>query len=218
MIDLRVDLHPPPRLFGALARQLPFAISTAINETLKDVQTRERARILTRFTIRRRPFAERAVKIKPFSTKRTLAGVVKIEPPGGPSRADIFAKFERGGTKRPRDGQHIAVPIDARRTKSGVVSKTQRPKAFRFVRRTTRRGKVQARGERRTFIITNGSPGIYQRVGRGRSSRIRLLYAFERSVRIDRRLHFVETARRTVRERYARNFHEALLRAIRTAR
>jgi len=39
------------------------------------------------------------VKVKPFATKQNLLAEIGNDP-----KADFLAKFERGGTKRPREG------------------------------------------------------------------------------------------------------------------
>lgn len=193
------------------ARQLPFAMARSINATAKDVKKAQTNRILQVFTIRRRSFASRAVKIKPFARKDRLEAHVKIEPPGGQARADIFAKFEKGGTKRPR-GQHLAIPRGAKRGKTGIVTRANRPRALGL----QRKGRT-IRGRKRTFIIPD--VGIFQRTGRGRGrSKVRLLYSFHRQVPIDRRLRFVATAEKVVPRVFPGHFRTEFARAVRTAR
>lgn len=192
-------------------RQLPFAMKNAINDTAKDVKKAQTARIQHVFTVRRRTFAIRAVKINPFARKDRLEAKLQIEPPGGEARADIFAKFEKGGTKRPR-GQHLAIPQGARRGKSGIVTRSNRPKAFGL----KRQGRT-VRGRKRTFVIPN--VGIFQRVGRGRGrSTVRPLYSFHRQAPIDRRLRFVATAKKIVPRVFPGHFKTEFARALRTAR
>lgn len=99
---------------------------------------------------------------------------MQIEPPSGQRTADILAKFEEGGTKRPREGRHLVVPIEVRRTKTGVVSRVQRPRAFQF-----REVGQSIVGLKRTFIIPG--VGIFQRRGK---RNVRLLYGFESAVPI----------------------------------
>ena len=199
------------RILDGTARQLPFAMARAINGTAKDVQRAQTGRIRQVFTIRRPSFATRAVKIKPFARKDRLEAKLQIEPPGGKARADIFAKFEKGGIKRPR-GQHLAIPRGARRGKSGIVTKANRPRALGL----QRKGRT-VRGRKRTFIIPN--VGIFQRVGRGRGrSKVRLLYSFHRQVPIDRRLRFVATAEKVVPRVFPGHFRREFAHAVRTAR
>lgn len=197
--------------------QIPYATSLAINNVAKSAQRAQVAGMHERFTIRRPSFARRTVKIKPFATKRSLEAVLWIDPPGDTS--DIWAKFEMGGVKQPR-GTAIAVPEEARRTKTGVITKRQRPKAFEF-RRWGRGAKGAVyRGERRTWMVRTpeGEGAIFQRVGRGPGSSLRMLYSFARSAEIDERLQFEETVERTVDGEWERHFSEAFARAMGTAR
>ena len=210
-LDVDFDSRDVERFLGTLARQVPFALKVAINETLKDAQKAQRIHQRRVLTVRRPQFVDRAVKIKPFATKQTLTGTMLIDPPGGQKRADILTKFERGGIKRPRSGRHLVLPVEARRTRAGIVTTRNRPKALKL----QRRGR-SVRGARRTFVVRG--VGIFQRVHRGRRSRVRLLFAFLRQVPIDRRLHFIANAERTVGRRFDHNFDRAFDKAVRTAR
>ena len=211
LLDVEFDSRDTQRWLGGMAKQTPFALSVAINDTLKDAQKVQRAHQRRVFTVRRPRFSDLSVKIKPFATKRTLTGTMAIDPPGGKRTADILTKFESGGIKRVRDGRHLAIPVEARRTKAGVVSRRNRPKSFRF-----RRVGRSIRGERRTFIMPG--IGIFQRVGRRKNSRIRLLYRFKTSVPIPRRLDFIQNAERVVQQMFDKNFDRAFDRAVATAR
>ena len=152
-------------LITEIGKQLPFGIMLAINDTLKDAQKLQRTYQRGIFTVRRPLFVDRAVKIKPFATKRTLEGRMSIDPPGGRSRRDILTKFESGGRKQSRRGRHVAIPIGARRTKAGIVQRGQRPKALGLVRRG--RG---ARGKRRTFVCPVQASSSVWAVGDGHAS------------------------------------------------
>lgn len=224
MISIKVDATATRSALRSLfADQLPFATMRAINETAKQFQEEQRRGMQQRFTVRRPQFVLRAVKISPFATKQRLEARIAIDPPGGQARADILTKFEEGGTKTPRTGARIAIPDQARRTKAGVVSRTQRPSAFDFQPHGTfvfsRSARVMV-GKRRTVLIRQpgGRGVILQRVGRGRASELRALYVFRPHVPIDQLLEFEETAFRVVRERWSENFEAAFARAIATAK
>ena len=234
-LELRVEsnLVQLKALLAGTARQLPFALKVAINDTALEFQRVQTNRIMKIFTIRRSTFAKRAVKIKPFATKQSLEAKVSIDPPGGKARADIFAKFETTSIKRPRSGSRIAVPKDVRRTKTGIISKSKRPRSFQF----QRVGKA-LRGKNRTFLIRlpGGRGGIFQRTGpRGRKrggramastistrrqfdTRIRTLFRFTPQARIDDRLEFIDTGKKTVRVEFPKSFHVAFKKALATAR
>jgi hypothetical protein len=211
-IQVNVDVGPASRFMSTIERQLPFAASKALNQTAKDVQAAERQEIRGEFSLRREQFVLRTVKIErgDWATKAKLEARVRID-----RERDILAKFTRGGQKRALGGGHIAVPVGpdrlVRRTKR-YPNIAARYGPFRYVGRSLR-------GEKRTFIIPSGpDAGVYQRVGRGKRSRLQLLYAFERSVRIPRLLPYYDVARRVVNRRWAPNFTKSFDEAIRTAK
>lgn len=213
-INVRTNAAEVSRSMRFLFRsQFPFATSLAINETAKDFQAEQRAGMEERFTIRR-PFVLRGVRISKFSTKRDLSAHVEIDP----SRSFLF-KFEEGGLTRPR-GTRFAIPDEVRRTKAGVVSRVLRPRALSFRRWGSGPKAEVFRGERRTFMIrTRGGRGVIaQRIGRRGRSRVRLLFTFSPTARIEPTLEFEETARTVVQDRFAQNFGAAFDRAVRTAR
>ena len=86
MFDVTIVSKPALQLLKTAAKQVPFATSVAINQTAKDFQKVQLAHMESAFIIRRQTFARRAVKIKPFSTKRQLKATVSIDPPGGRAR------------------------------------------------------------------------------------------------------------------------------------
>jgi hypothetical protein len=222
IVTVEADIAPGLRLIADVRKQLPFAVSKAINDTLLQAQVAERERIAGAFTLRRPDFIFRTVKIEreDFAQKDKLYGIMRIDP-----TRDFLAKFEAGGQKTPRSGHDIAVPDQARPSKGALIPAGLRPKALSLQRTGGR-----IRGAKRTFVIeTSTHPGIYQRVGterrgafrrigRGRDPNVRLLYSFKPSVRIDRRLGFAETAKRVVDQQFKANFAASFDLAMRTAR
>ncbi|MEQ9569057.1 MAG: hypothetical protein RLN75_02615 [Longimicrobiales bacterium] len=75
-------------------------------------------------------------------------------------------------------------------------------------------------GDKRTVSIfePGGRGVILQRVGRGKSSRLKRLYLFVPDVPIEPELDFEDNARRVVRDEFDGHFAEAFDRAVRTAR
>jgi len=226
VIDLRLTV-PRSRLLDSASRQLPFATATAINSTATDFQAAERAGIAARFTVRRAQFILRTVKIArgDFATKRKLEARVAIDP-----TRDVLAKFERGGQKRPRGQDPLSVPIEARRTRTGLVRRAETAARLGFPKGTRRLSRA---GRARTFLVA--SVGIFRRRGpRHRGQRapptgrrkpslfgdpgLQVLHIFRESVPIPPDLRFVLTARRTLHLRWAHNFARAWDHALRTAR
>ena len=75
-IDVQADITPAIKLFKSVERQLPYATARAINTTLVDAQKEIRRGLGQRFTLRRRQFVERTIKMnKPdFATKNLFMG------------------------------------------------------------------------------------------------------------------------------------------------
>ena len=193
--------------------QVPFATSVAINNTAKGIQTVQREGMKRRFTIRR-AYVLQGVKINKFSTKRDLEAVIEIDP----TREFLF-KFEEGGTVRPR-GTRFAVPDEVRRTKTGVVSRVLRPRSLEFKRSGSGpRGEV-FRGKKRTFMIRrpDGTGAIFQRFGRRRSTRVRMLFSFTPKAKIEPMLEFEVTAQTVFDATFASNFERSFARAQASAR
>lgn len=220
-MKIRVDTRPvgvAEKLWQRFGRdQIPFATSLMVNRLALSFQREERTHMKSEFTVRRKTFVLRAVKLKPKATKRRPTATVAIDPPGGQARADILTKFEQDTKKTPFRGGTLAVPgPGVRRGKTGVVTKAQRIGAFKFRDITPR----VAVGEKGTFLIRTGPKRgyIFQRKGRGPRSRVVLLYTLVPDVPITPGLDFLETAGRVVRRDASIEFEKALNQAIRTAR
>lgn len=227
MIQVRVTTNA-----GAVARalkgffrdQVPFALSVGINETAKDGQAAQIGGMAQRFTIRRQSWVNRAIKIKPFSTKRSLTATIQVEPPGGAGRADILTRHEERGRRQPHSGSALAVPLEARRSKRDIVKKRDRPRSFSFERVQTRGPNEIFKGDRRTFMVRSpdGSGWILRRVGPGESGRLfegtKVLFRLKPETRIPGDLRFIATITATVAQRFELNFNRAFDQAVRTAR
>ncbi len=206
MIDVGINSRDLDRFLKKFKEQAPFAISTAINETLKDAQKVQRAHQRRVFNGRRKNWVDKSVKIKPFANKRTIEGSILIDPPGGQQRADILTKFEGGGTKTATGG-NLAIPNSGARVPRNKPGRSG-PRSLNIGR--------DGRGDKRTYLVKN--VGIFRRTGKGKRSRGKLLYALKKSVRIPSRLDFVRNVTRVVNRRFERHLLTALDRAIRTAK
>jgi hypothetical protein len=191
-------------------QQLPFAMSLAINNTAYELEKAIREGMQQRMTIRR-SWVTNGVMVKK-STKRDLVAVVYID-----EQRDFLNKFEDGDTKVAR-GSNIAIPIEARPSKSAVVDSHLRPSALALIPHTTSGGLTQYKGDQRSWLmrLASGQMGIFQRVGKGLSYKI--LYLLKPSVPTPAILGFAENARRILAPAFQRNFAEAWKRALETAR
>jgi hypothetical protein len=224
MTTLRVSTTVDVSRIQGGAKQLPFAMSKAINTALVKAQAKQLAHMQREFTIRRPQFAKLSTKITKFAKKTSLIGEIAIAPPG--DRADIFAKFELGGTKRPKDGRNIAIPITGSPVKKSartIVSDQNRPKALLSGATTiqTRSGKVKAVKRAKSFggafLIPahDGKPGgIFIRAGK----KVKLAYTLQPKAEIKPRLDFVETVSTSINQTWAEDFAREFANAMRTAK
>ncbi len=210
MINVQVDTRGADAFFAAFKGQLAFATSVALNRTAEDGQAAVRARLGGEFTLRRKTFIERTIKIenRDRATKTKPFVIVGVD-----AARNVLAKFELGGQKKPLAGKALAVPIDVKRNKSDIVTKSQRIKSLNLRKVQGKTGGVRIQGDKRTFVAGGA---VLQRMGR--RGKVRVLYAFKASVPIQPDLRFEETVVRTVSARWRPNFEGAFAFAIRTAR
>ena len=189
------------RRMDALASQIPFALALALNGSA-ELARRELAETVwpEHVDARNRSFLKAALSTKGTrATKRNLR-VVVFDRLG---RGNLLL-HDRGGTKRPR-GKALAVPsaaLQARRTGKGVP-KGLRPR------------NLPATGPSGAFVKGDV---LYQRVGRGQSRGLQLMYVLKPTapVRADVPFHaaFATAMRRTM----PAQFRAAMRRAMATAR
>lgn len=182
-------------------RQLPFATALALTRTVQDAQAEVRRELPSRFTLRN-DWVAKGIRIE-RATKQTLeASIFSVD--------DFMILQEKGGTKTPQ-GRSLAVPLDARTNKRGIITAANRPTALR-----SKPGVFRA--------TIRGLDGLWQRVKLSKKRRtlgertLKLLYVFKPSVPIKARFGFLDTVRKIVTQRFPRQFELALKQAIRTAR
>lgn len=219
MIDISVDVGSLTRQLTSIEqKQIPFAAMKSVNELATTFQDVERKDVLAKkFTLRRPEFIKRTIKIERgnFATRDNLRAIVGVDP-----TRDLLSKFEKDGEKKPREGRSIAIPVGARRNKADIVPQSQRPRALGLTDVSSKGGVRVAKGDRRAFLIAraDGTGGIFQRVGRGKNSTIKELFAFKPKVPIKNRLDFAVTARRVAAERWPKIFSKWLDIALKSAK
>lgn len=221
-------------LDGLYTDQIPFAASLALNQTAKDVQRAEQQQIASNFVLRQASFNLRHVRIPRFSSKADVPLTITVEIG---ERGAYLKKFQAPGAKvAPDPGKPIAVPSSAIRPSFGdLPAREFYPTNLRLVarkgvtgilaaqRHMTRRGVVQLKGKRRTFVLDPTEHfgvktwGVYQRTGPRRGD-VRLIWTYKHRIPIPRRLDFLGVGERVVAERWPENFANAFARAIRSAR
>lgn len=231
-LTVRVDAGQSLAFFGEARRQLPFAVSVAINRTAKDVQDAERAGLRARFIIRR-DWVVQGITIPKFSDKGEAAPTAVVAVDASRSFLD---KFEAGGQKIALNPERpIAIPsLAVRPARTDLPARALYPSALGLVpvrgvtgirparSHVTARGVMQLKGKRRTFVLNETMygvqvPGVYQRFGPGKHD-FRLLWAYKARIPIPALLEFQKTAVEVVTDKWATNFQNALEHALATAR
>ncbi len=181
-----------------LPKQLRYATAVALTRSAEHAKESILSRTRDVFMIRKNwltPGYKFGINRK-AATKDDLSAEVY-------SRAPWMLRHEEGGIKLPKK-EYLAVPQEGvKRTKKDTIPAGQRPKALR-----------------RSFIIwkTTSGPMLFQRVGRGKASTIKAMYAFEKSAHIEARWQFIKTGIATVKKVYAKIFAAALKDALETAK
>jgi hypothetical protein len=189
-----------------IGRQAPFALSLALNYTANAAQ-REIRQGLGAFTLRRKEYilrtiyrgaVDKATKSYPFAT-------VRIQP-----GRDVLAKHEEGGSKTPRSGNNVAIPLPAVREAAGnaVIPKRLRPSG------------LQRDARVRRIVTPSGTYLVRMRAGTGRGRmlgwRTEFLYRLKPSVPIRPRLGFQRNAMIAINRDFEKLAFEAIDRAMAT--
>jgi hypothetical protein len=194
------------------ANQIPFATALSLTTTVKQGQSFLRTNVLpVRFTLRHASWIKQNVRITP-ATKAKLEASVE----------DTFAAMElqeTGGDKIPY-GTAIAVPLSGARPRPGALIKDEdRPHAVMQRGGFIRNGimwavTIQHTGARRRLnrnIAGIASTGTWER-------KIVPMYALVPRAVIKPRYGFEQAVLKVIEANFKNNFHDAFLRAVRTAR
>jgi len=195
-ISIKSDLKKLTKDLNNLQKkQIPFAASQAINDTLIDSQKALKVQIVRKLDRPTRSTVN-SFRVK-RSTKRGLVGEVFILP-----WAWEYLKYQvEGGTRR-SSGKGTGVPFNTRLNKHGNIP-------------GRKKGLVKRKNQ---FIATiKGITGVWQRVGkRGRA--VKLITAFEKEVQYKARFPFRKIVQGVVKSRFNKHFNKRLKAAIATAR
>ncbi len=183
-------------LSDAARRQLPFATSVALNDTVADVQKNETRR-LSKQLDRPTPFTKRAYAIRRASKRRLVATVYARR-----IQAAYLSKQEDGGVNKPK-GRAIVLPQKIRTNRYGNIAKGGVKR--QLARSDTFSGTPKGAGR---------GPGIYKR----RGSKLTKLVSYTSRTRYKPRLGFRKSAERTATIRFPHHFTRALTKAWRSRR
>jgi hypothetical protein len=202
LTTVTIDQASLTKFAGDFAKQVPYALSLAINNTLVDSQKAEIARVSSGFLIRRASYLKQSIKISPFAKKSSLTGIISVANVG--AYPSVFAKFEGNSTKTPFRGSNIAIPTSyTRPNASVVVSQGKRPKNLA-----------------KAFVIkgSNGESFLMIRNAKGKYKGLQVAYVLKPSVPItSHRLSFTDTITATINARLQTNWSTAWDKAVATA-
>jgi len=227
LIKTRLDISGALALTDLILRKIPYATNNALGRTARELVQVERDELKVEFQVRKQ-FILNRVQVTKWPRPESLWTQVSINKnvQGGEL---LLTMFEDGGEKTPEAGSEIAVPLTggaARPTFAQTVRPSLLYKALGMQRHTTELGKIQYKGDRRTFVIPG--VGIFQRnSGKRRGSRAKpgdasgrdesgatLIYSFKRSVPLRAQMHFVRTAREFVLQRFEAVWIEEFVREL----
>ncbi len=198
-IGVRLDTAQTRQAFGNLEKQVRFATAVALTRTAQAAQKEVREQLPERFTIRS-GWVAKGIRITPARKNNLQAGVRVLD--------DFMALQETGGLKASRRGNSLGIPVGARPRPESRTGPARFPGAL-----------LQKPGH----FIAPLEPGsnrmaLWRRTGRGRRSKMKLMYVFADQVRIEPRFGFQETVEETVHRHLQVAFTNALMEALRTAR
>lgn len=203
-IDTRDLDRMARRLQDLEARQIPFAVSKAVNSLAFDVRDKVRGSMPVNFTIRRN-WVVNQIQVKRRAEKRDPGGPEAIV--GTSDAGKFLAKHEEGGP-RTALGRFVAIPTRAVvRTRTDQIRKSDRPSAL-----GAKATVVDYRGNK--WLALNKS----RKWAQGSASKTRLLYLLRPRVDIDERLQLHEQGQYVVRTRGALALSDAVDYALKTAR
>ena len=145
---------------------------------------------------------------------------VQVRPPT-PRPRNTLRQFEKGGTYSHPAG--VPVPARALRPTAGkAVGKAWYPKSLRLMDRRDVVGLLgrKKKGKRRTYRVRSaeGKEYIFQRQGKGKRAKSRLLWRIVPRIAVPEGLDFEHNARKIIAKRWAVNMRGAFDAAMRTAR
>ena len=213
-------------------RQLPFAVSKALNMTAKSVQAELNSTMKSVFD-RPIPFTLNSIYIKP-STKDNLSVEVghKDWAAKGTAAGEYLKPHIFGGNRsfkrsERRYGEYIMPSKFAPLDQYGNITKGKMTQIMSVTKmhvdryqNTTKRSKEKNKKLPGYFISHGGrglKAGIWQRYGRKNRS-VKPIFFFSKAPQYQKRYPFFEVARKVVQVKFPRLFGTAMFEALRTAR
>ena len=237
LIKTQIDVSQGLKLCDLILQKLPYATNNALARTARElVQVEKDA--LAKVFVERTQFVPSRVQILQWPKANALWTVVGINIKSL-KRPALLTWYEQGGEKEPSAGSELAVPLTgglARPTMEQKVTARLLYKRLAMQKHITATGKVQYKGDLRTFVIPG--LGIFQRTGSskklGASRRLgrklfigkqgaelrettstTMIYRFRTGVPLRARMQFIPTAEKFVRGRFQAIWIEEFVKELR---
>lgn len=217
-IRLTVDLSQINKYMSELQqdRQIPFAISKALNIIATNIQSSIRQDMKSNMNLRREAFNFRMIKITSWAKKNNPTVEISLD-----QRAHWLARMEVGKDHTPFQGkQYLAVPNQAV-FKNQVISSRNKLYIKNLSFHINDKGETV--GNEGTFIIKSSSssvPFIVQNLMQGRGKKrkenTRILYTLVRKTKQPVKLHFISIANRIINNDLTGMINEAMAYTLKT--
>jgi ribosomal protein L19E len=223
-ISIKIDARQLQRQLTNIAqRQVPFAISQAINAIAAKVVTEETAALTSTFDQPRafttKAFTQGSSFGGQFASKRNPIAVIVAKP----IQEAYLAPSEFDEPQSLGQGKRIRTPVNIRTGTGGNISKNEirklmaQPDVFiGVVRGINGIWRRPATGKRRAGA--RGTKGKHRGTVGGKRTTLQLLVAFTRPVNVKTDLKYFERAEQIVTKSWNVEFDRAIRRALATAR
>lgn len=230
VVRIKVDTSRAERKLRHAQKQLPFAIAQALTATVRDAKGDVEERIPQALD-RPVPFTERSIAIVSARKGKLVARVFVKD-----KQAAYLAFQEKGGTRPPRPGAPVLVPVKQRLNSYGNIGKGvvnrllkadgvfatdgKSPKTQHLAPGIYRRPKYVPTGQKRGRPVA-GAAKVDKKTRAARRKRGRppvLLVFLGEDAAYTPRFDFEDTVRKAVLEKFERNFDAAFRKAMATAR
>lgn len=184
-------------------KQVPFAISKALNDTAFQAKSAMDAQIKQKLD-RPMPFTQRATKYKK-SNKRNLEAIIFIQD----NQAEYLKYVFSSGIRKPKKK---AIPTPTKKIRLNKYGNLPRKKISKLLSDKSKYFSGKPKG------FSNMPEGIYQKTGRGKRKAIKLLIQWEPEKKHVQKLNFDKTVIGVVKNNFEKNFQKAITYAIQTAK
>lgn len=199
MFELKLDYAQFEKRADALnaARdQVPFALALALNKAAENTRELLIREWPSHVKVRQAGFLRYALR-RNFATKNNLRVEIYDQ-----TQRPFLKRLDGGGVHQARGG-NLAIPVEAN-VKIGAhgVRKSQLPRNL----------------PNAVLLNTKSGPAIYQRVGRGKNKKLKLMYVLKPSVPVPAKMPFNELFQISMTAECRTSFPSTMARAMRTRR